>query len=498
MKRNHSGVDPRIGAPSAFMTVNRRNLLMGGLAFGLAAATPPLLGRAAPPDGSHAMAIDPLLDDIQERTFRFFWETTNPKNGLARDRYPSPSASSIAAVGFALTAYPIGVERGYITRAQARDRVLATCQFFHDAPQGGRVSGQSGFKGFFYHFIDMETGHRAGVNELSTVDTALLICGMLFCQSYFDQDHADEVRIRGLIDEIYARIDWRWAQIRKPSIVHGWMPESGYMDYDWRGYNEAMIVYLLALGSPTWSVDVDAWDEWTSTYDECWGVNHGVEEHLGFAPLFGHQYSHLWIDFRDLRDSYMRKRGIDYFENNRRAIHAQRAYAIANPEGWAGYGEDVWGITASDGPGVMDIEYGGRMRKFHAYMGRGAGGASYFDDGTIAPTAAIGSLPFAPDIVIPAMKEMHRRYGTHIYSDYGFLDSFNPSFEFDVPLQHGRVIDGFGWVATDYIGIDQGPILAMIENHRTGLVWEVMRKNKYLRRGLERAGFSGGWIGETA
>ncbi len=495
MKNDHTGEIVPQGSKSRWM-IDRRNVILSGLALLGASASVPSLIRAAEP--ADAMPVDNLLDDLQERTFRFFWETANPKNGLARDRYPSPSACSIAAVGFALTAYPIGVERGYITRDQARERTLATCQFFHDAPQGGRVSGQAGFKGFFYHFIDMETGARAGKNELSTVDTALLIMGMLFSQSYFDGDHPDEQKIRELVDVIYGRVDWRWAQIRPPAIVHGWTPEEGFMPYDWRGYNEAMIVYLLALASPTFPVSADAWTAWTSTYDKCWGVNDGGEEHLGFAPLFGHQYSHMWIDFRNLRDDYMAGRGIDYYENNRRAIRAQRAYAIRNPEGWEGYGENIWGLTASDGPADLQIAFGGKTRNFYSYSARGAGGKLHLDDGTIAPTGAIASIAFAPEIVLPALQEMHRRFGEHIYSDYGFLDAFNPSFNFDVPLKHGRVIPGFGWVASDYLGIDQGPILGMVENYRTGLIWDVMRNNPHLRRGLERAGFHGGWIGEAA
>lgn len=440
--------------------------------------------------------LDPLIADVQERTFRFFWETTNPRNGLARDRYPSQSPSSIAAVGFALTAYPIGIERGYVTRRAAVERVLTTLRFFHDAPQGPEPRGTTGHHGFFYHFLDMTTGLRAGGSELSTVDTALFLAGALFCQSYFDADDEDEAQIRQLAERIYARVDWRWAQIRPPAISHGWSPECGFLEYDWRGYNEAMIVYLLGLGSPTHPVEKSAWAEWTSTYDQSWQSDFG-EPHLAFAPLFGHQYCQTWIDLRGLQDSYMSGRGIDYFENNRRAIYAQRAYAIANPHGWKDYGSDVWGVTASDGPADVEREYAGKLRLFRSYAGRGVVGPYGYDDGTLAPTAVLGSIAFAPEIVIPTIRELHRRYGQHIYSEYGFLDAFNPSFDFDVPLVHGRCIKGFGWVASDYLGIDQGPIVAMIENGQTGLVWRVMRKNPHLRRGLERAGFNGGWLSTT-
>jgi len=211
-------------------------------------------------------------------------------------------------------------------------------------------------------------------------------------------------------------------------------------------------------------------------------------------PLFGHQYSHVWIDFRGIQDAYMRQHGFDYFENSRRATYAQRAYAIANPMSWKLYGENVWGLTASDGPTAIEQTYNGQPRSFRHYSARGAGIADGFDDGTIAPTAAAASLPFAPEIVIPAVQEMHDLFGGQLYSDYGFLDAFNPSFTYDVPLKTGRLVTGIGWIAGDYIGIDQGPIITMIANYRDEFVWKTMRKNAYLRRGLKRAGFNGGWL----
>jgi hypothetical protein len=444
-------------------------------------------GSMSPPT---TLSADEVLNDLQERTFRFFWETTNPDNGLVPDRFPDPPFSSIAAVGFGLTAYGIGVERGYITREEARARVLTTLRFFKDAPQGPDPAGQTGFNGFFYHFLDMESGARFQQVELSTVDTSLLVAGVLFCQSYFDQDDPEEEEIRQLAEEIYGRVDWVWAQTRPPAISHGWTPEGGFLPFDWRGYNEAMLVYILALGSPTHAVEPEAWDEWTAPYDTQWGVFFG-QEHLFFPPHFGHQYTHVWVDFREIQDAFMAKKGIDYFENSRRATLAQQTYATENPEAWREYGENVWGLSACDGPANAMLEYEGEVREFRGYSARGP---IWFDDGTIAPTAAASSIPFSPDVAIAATVEMRNRFGEHIYDDYGFLDAFNPSFEFDVPLDNGRIVPGFGWVDDDYLGIDQGPILAMIENHRTGLVWEVMRKNPHIRRGLERAGFSGGWL----
>ncbi|MEO5932623.1 MAG: glucoamylase family protein [Duganella sp.] len=439
-------------------------------------------------------ALPPMFDDLQRRTFDFFWDTANPSNGLVPDRYPTPSFSSVAAVGFGLTAYPIGVERGYITRQQARDRVLATLRFFRNAPQGdAQGTSTSGHKGFFYHFLDMKTGLRYDKVELSTVDTALFLAGALFCQSYFDGDDSAEKEIRKLAVEIYERVDWTWAQARKPSIALGWHPESGFIGYDWKGYNEAMLVYVLALGSPTHPVQVDAWKAWTSTYANSL-EGKGGKEHLAYPSLFIHQYSHVWIDFRGIRDEYMRERGYDYFENSRRATYAQQAYAIANPLRCKGYGTNVWGITASDGPVDKTLDYGGIELPFRTYTARGIGGLKHYDDCTLAPTAAASSLPFAPEIVVPTVLEMKKRYGDWIYGRYGFLDAFNPSFDYDIPVSHGRTIKGKGWVDNDYLGIDQGPIIAMTENYRSDLVWRVMRNHPVIRLGLERAGFTGGWL----
>jgi len=439
------------------------------------------------------VVIDPFVLELQERTFRFFWDTANAENGLVPDRYPTAGYSSIAAVGFGLTTYGIGVERGYITRQQAQQRVLATLRFLARAPQNADARGAAGHRGFFYHFLDMKTGERYQDSELSTVDTAILVAGVLFCQSYFTGADPVEVEIRALADEIYRRVDWQWAQPKAPAISLGWSPEEGFLRYDWRGYSEAMLLYLLALGSPTFPVGPDAWAEWTSTYDKQWGTFFG-QEFLGFTSLFGHQYTHVWTDLRDIRDPYMKRRGLDYFENSRRAVYAQRAYAVANPRGCRDYGATIWGITASDGPADVVIENASGRRLFRSYSARGMDATGKYDDCTLAPSAVVASMPFAPELVIPATLEMHRRYGQHIYSTYGFLDSFNRTFLFDVPLRHGQRIPKFGWVAGDYLGIGQGAMLAMIENYRSALVWRVMRTNPYLRRGLEQAGFSGGWL----
>jgi hypothetical protein len=447
-----------------------------------AATTAETERREAPPA---AQQINPFLDDLEQRTFRFFWETGNPQNGLIPDRFPTPSYASIAAVGFGLTAYPIGVERGYISRAAARERVLATLRFFSRAQNE---------HGFFYHFMDMHTGERANGSEISTVDTALLLAGMLFCESYFDSRDPQELRIRKLTEEIYRRVDWPWAQPRAPFVALAWTPEDGFSTYDWRGYSEAMLVYLFALASSSHPIDEQAWADWTSTYDNHWGTLYD-QTYLGFAPLFGHQYSHVWVDFRGIRDAYMRGHDLDYFENSRRATYAQRRYAIANPRHWQAYGKNIWGMSASDGPGPARETYRGEDRSFLQYAARGVAAGRIVDDGTIAPAAAIGSLPFAPEIVLPATLEMYHRFGASIYSSYGFRDAFNASFRGSEGPNPGRA--DAGWVDQDYVGIDEGPILAMIENYRSDLIWRVMRSNPNLQRGLERAGFSGGWLAQV-
>ncbi|HEX2202771.1 MAG TPA: glucoamylase family protein [Longimicrobium sp.] len=458
-----------------------------------AACAPAAAPAPAAPSPSPA-AQEAFLDTLQERTFRWFWDTTNPRNGLVPDRWPTKSFSSVAAVGFGLTAYPIGVERGWVTREQALDRTLTTLRFFWRAPQGAQVSGVTGYRGFFYHFLDMETGHRFEQVELSTIDTGLLVLGVLAAAGYFDRADPREAEVRALADSLYRRVDWAWAASpRAPLISMGWHPEPGrgFIPHDYRGYNEAMFLYVLALGSPTHPVSPAAWGAYTATYT--WADFQG-QPHVNFAPLFGHQYSHAWIDFRGIRDAYMRDRGIDYFENSRRATLSQRAYAIANPMGWKGYGPNMWGLTASDGPKDTTLVINGVPRQLWTYRARGAAAGEVQDDGTLVPTAAGGSVAFAPEVTIPALMEMRRRYGDHLFTRYGFLDAFNPTLTAPMPLQHGRIVPGVGWFDGDYLGIDQGPIVLMAENHRSGLVWRLMRESDPVVRGLCRAGFTGGWL----
>ena len=452
-----------------------RRAFLGTTGLGVAGLA---AGAAANPD---------FIGDIQRRTFDYFRDTTDPRTGLAPDRWPTPSFASIAAVGFALTAWPIGVHNGWMTRAEARRRTLACLEFFAGAPQGPAATGVSGYKGFFYHFLDMQKGLRFARTELSTIDTTLLLGGVLFAQSWFDRDNPGERRIRALAEQLYRAVEWDWIVPRGTFVGMGWHPETGFIASDWAIYDEALLLQLLALASPTHPLPPTLWPALTERYAAAWTDRWGPA-HLHFPPLFVHQYSHMFVDFRGIREPFIASKGIDYAENTRRATHAQRRYAIANPGRWAGYGADCWGLTACDGPG--DFWLGGRQ--FFSYSARGPGDR---DDGTIAPTAALGSIAFAPEIVVPATRAMHARYGRGIYGRYGFWDSFNPTLtEADAPLKHGRVVPGVGWVDGDHLGIDQGPILGGIENWRSGLIWRTMRRNPHIRRGLERAGFTGGWL----
>ena len=288
-----------------------------------------------------------MLDALQRDALGYFLHETNPANGLVADKTQPDAPASIAAVGFALAVYPVGVERSWMTRAEAAERTLAVLWFFWTSPQG-TAPHATGYKGFYYHFLDMKTGRRAGRCELSTIDTTFLLAGMLTAAIYFDQDCADEREIRTLADALYRRADWQWAQNGGATVTHGWKPESGFLKFRWEGYDEALLVYVLGLGSPTYPLPTESYSAWTSTYD--WKEIYGHEFLYG-SSLFIHQFSHLWIDFRGIQDDFMRGKGIDYFENSRRATYVQQQYAIHNPLAFVGYGRYFWGLTASDGPG---------------------------------------------------------------------------------------------------------------------------------------------------
>ncbi len=431
---------------------------------------------------SAKFAIETELQKLQRETFDFFLHETNPANGLVIDKTAPNWPASIAATGLALACYPVSVERGFMTRVAAKERTLATLRFFWNSPQGPEPDA-TGYKGFYYHFLDMQTGRRAWQCELSTVDSAFLLAGALTVAAYFDADTTDEREIRSLADKLYGRADWQWAQDHGATVKHGWKPESGFLQYRWEGYDEALLVYILGLGSPTHPLPEQSYAAWASTYR--WERQYG-QEYLYAGSLFIHQLSHAWIDFRGIQDAFMRDKGIDYFENSRRASYVQQQYAIDNPLGFNGYGSHCWGITASEGPGPATIKVNGIERQFYDYLARGVPYGP--DDGTLAPWASVASLPFAPEIVLPTLEYCIHQAKLTEFNSYGFKASFNPSHPGEPGNPYGY------WVSPWHFGLNQGPIILMIENYRSGLLWQLMRGCPYIVRGLQRAGFTGGWL----
>jgi len=423
---------------------------------------------------------DARLHALQRHAFDYFLHHTNPVNGLVADSSLPGAPASIASVGFALSAYPVGVERGWMTRAEALERTLALLRFFWTSPQGTAPDG-TGYKGFYYHFLDMSNGHRAGLCELSTVDTAFLLAGMLAAAAYFDRETEDEQQLRTLADALYRRVDWPWACNGGATITHGWKPESGFLSYRWEGYDEAVLLYILGLGSPTFPLAPESYAAWASTYE--WKDIYGYEFIYG-GPLFIHQYSHIWLDFRAIQDAFARAKGIDYCENSRRATYIQREYAIRNPLGFAGYGEHFWGLTASDGPGWTKRKIQGVERRFFDYVARGAPYGP--DDGTIAPWAVVASLPFAPEIVLPTVWHLQDTY-PQASGEYCFRCSVNLTFP-------NEARPDVGWTSTFHFGINVGPVVLMCENYRSDFLWRLMRACPYVVTGLRRAGFRNGWL----
>jgi hypothetical protein len=428
--------------------------------------------------------LEPSLSDeelsrIESDTFKYFADEINLENGLVPDSTKQGSPSSVAVVGFALTAYPIAVERKYLSRAEAIKRTLTTLRFFNDAPHG-KEPDATGYKGFYYHFLDMKTGRRAWESELSTIDTTYLLAGGLTAARYFDRETKPEREIRTLAESLYKRADWNWAQNGALTVSHGWKPETGFIKYRWTGYSEALLLYVLGLASPSFPLPAESYHAWTRTYK--WKKLYG-HEFLYAGPLFIHHLSHMWIDFRGIQDDYMRGKAINYFENSRRAIYAQQAYAMRNPKKFVGYDRFSWGITATDGPGPAKRRINGRRVRFFDYKARSIPYGP--DDGTLAPWAVATSLPFAPEVVLPTLSRLNKDY-PEMTNQYGFKCSYNPTFR----------SKGKGWVSQGYYGLDQGPIVMMIENYRTGLIWRLMRRCPFIIDGLRRAGFHGGWLGK--
>ena len=386
------------------------------------------------------LSDDELLDLVEHAAFDFFIAESNEENGLVKDHGSSFyennfKIASVAATGFGLTVWCIGAQRGWISREDAYKRVLNNLKFFKDSvPE---------IKGFYYHFLNMKTGKREYNSELSSIDTALYIAGALFAGEYFKG-----TEVENLAKELYDRINWEWMLNGEDTLSMGWKPESGFLPHRWGMYCEHMMLYLLAMGSSTHPIPTESWDAWDRNEDSY--------ENLSFfhcAPLFTHQYSHIWFDFRRIKD----KHG-DYFDNSIKASLANRQWCIDEEKASMSYGPDSWGLTACDAP-----------QDYRAY------GAPYGpEDGTVAPTGAIGSVVFVPEFSLQAMKHFYKEYGKKVWGRFGFTDSFNADKMWFSPLT---------------LAIDQGTIVLMIENYRTGLVWEVFMKIPAIQKAMKEAGF---------
>ncbi|MEO8936361.1 MAG: glucoamylase family protein [Burkholderiaceae bacterium] len=435
-------------------------------------------------------AIEPdderMLDMLQRAAFEYFVKQTHPRNGLVADTSRPGSPSSIAVVGFALSAYPVAVERGWIAREDAVQRTLLALRFFSSSDQGGGVAS-TGYHGFYFHFLDLESGRRAWQSELSSIDTALLIVGMLTAAAYFCAATPAEAELRQLATALYERVDWHWAQHVEDAVALGWKPECGFLNYGWQGYNEAIVLYALGLGSNTHPLTTASFEAWTVTYQ--WENLYGID-FLYAGPLFVHAFSHAWIDFRGIRDRFMREKNCDYFENSSRAAQVQRQYAIRNPHGFNGYGQDRWGLSAGDGPSLAPQMVAGRRQSFDGYAARGVPWGP--DDGTITGSSVAASLVFAPDIALPALRELFGRTPAdpgRCLRAGGFNATAGVTGTDDSGASGNQ-----GWVSDGEFGLDQGIIVLMVENFRSGLPWRLGRSIPCLTAGLKRAGFTDGWL----
>ncbi len=423
--------------------MSRRDLLRWLAQAAGALVLAPVAARAAIRPSSFSPDDDRFLDDLERANFQYFSDGADALTGIVRDRMnvrkPDESeVGSIAATGFGLTALCIGRERGWIEEDEARDRVMIALQFLAD--------GMPNHRGFFYHWANVATGERLWDSEISSVDTAMLLCGVLTCRAYFND--ADIKRVAG---QIFDRVDWQWLSEDTSLLPHGWRPETGFLQYRWDNYSEMMMIYLLGLGSSSRPLPAGAWDAWKRTLFEYDGIRY-----IGsFAPLFVHQYSQAWFDFRNRRDRYA-----DYFRNSILATEVHRRFCLDLARQFPDYSDDLWGITASDSP-----------RGYAVWGGPPETGPI---DGTVVPSAAAGSLPFLPQPALRVLKTIKERYAGRAWSRYGFVDAFNPLTQ---------------WYDTDVVGIDVGITMVMAENARTGFVWDTFMKNPEARRGMARAGF---------
>jgi hypothetical protein len=419
-----------------------------GFAAQLLAQTP----QSEPGGGSSPLAERPgglsdeddeLLDEIERATFLYFWEQSSPETGIVRDRFNvrAPDKSdlgSIAATGFGFTALCIGQQRGWVSYDEARDRALAGLRFLWEQMPHHR--------GFFYHWANINNGDRLWDSEVSSIDSAILLCGVLTCRKHF----ADR-QIEQLAHQVFNRVDWNWLSEDTRILPHGWRPETGFLQFRWENYSEMMMMYLLGLGSYSHPLPADAWNAWKRTIFEY----HGIRYIGSFAPLFIHQYSQAWFDFRGKRDRYA-----DYFQNSVLATDVHRRFCLDLAGKFPDYSDDLWGISASDSP-----------KGYAVWGGPPATGPI---DGTVVPSAAGGSIPFMPRETMRVLRTIKDRYGSQAWSRYGFVNAFNPRTK---------------WYNDYVLGIDTGITLLMAENVRTGFVWNTFMKNPEARQGMKRAGF---------
>ena len=421
-----------------------------------------------------------LLDKLQSDAFRYFTENAHPETGLVADNTKAGSAASITATGFALSCYPIAAQRGWLSRKQAAEMVLKTLRFFHDSRQG-KDAKASGYKGFYYHFLDLQTGKRANDCELSTIDTAMLLGGILVAGEFFSGKSAAEKEIRSLGKVLIERVDWAWTLDKDEGEVNqSWTPAEGFRQADWEGYTEALLMYVLSAASISYPLPREVYARVARGY--AWHHNAGLDW-IHAAPLFIHLFPQAWLDLRGLQDGFVSQHAdIDYAENTRRAIAVQRDYARLNPFNYAGYDENIWGLSACEGPDGKQTLRNGNKQKFLGYAARGVTAGP--DDGTLVPWAAATCVAHAPEAALAGVQAMLKAYPRCLRGGQ-FVGAINPSLPGDGPA---------GWIAPACFGIDQGLVVMMIENARSGLVWELTRNSATVKKGLKKLGFGGGWL----